>query len=968
MRRVPSSIPAAALALIAFGCATGDEAPPEPAPRSGLELAPPTVVVEPVVVPPLPPGTLVQSPDLLTGALSNGLRYAVLRHPVPEGRLIVWLHVDTGSLNETDAQRGVAHFLEHMAFNGSEHFPPGSVVPYFQSLGLAFGRDQNAFTSFDQTTYQLALPDVREETIGKAMLFLSDVASRLTLCAAEIDAERQIILEEKRARSGAQSRVREIVNSRLAPESTYGRRAPIGTEETIRAVSLEDFRAYYSKWYVPDAMTVIAVGDAEPASIVAQIRERFEDAPAKPVPEPLDAGVRATKGRRAIVAADPELATCDVSIARVAPPRAPSTTESDLRREIVETIGARAFGRRAQRLTAAGKASYLEGDCAIRDTAGALTTYRVHCRAVPKDWRRNLGDLGVTLQRARLHGFSAREIESVRTAMLSDASEAADREPTLPARDLITRINGAIAQGEPFLSAAQRSELLERLLPSVTAEEVSAAFAANFDPADVVFVLEIGSAASPPSEEEFLAIASAAVDVKPEAEIEGERAEAVLPEPPPVPGKFVAKEFHEASGVHSAWLENGVRVHHRSMQERREEATVSITLAAGPIEETAEDRGIHEAAIVAWSRPAGGGLTNEQVRDMTVGWKVRTRADLGEDTMTLVVTGDPDELGRGLQLARLLLTEPVVESRALGGWQQRTRQAIDARRVQPQGLLGETVDDAFYAKTEVRRRPLDADHVRRIRSAAAQTLLRETTKSAPIEVAVVGDIALDTAMALVAQHLGTLPARPRIGPKTLTERRDIARPAGPIQVAREFDLKTEEALVLDGFFAADATDVRDARLLDVAARILTTRMTKNIREEKQLVYSIRATSRPAVAFPGLGMFATQAPTDPAKGPLLAAALGQIYAAFAKDGPTEDELAVAKKLIVNQLDEESKTPSWWLGVLGTLDYRGRDLDSVVGAAAAYRSFTASDVREAFAKYLRPESRFHFVISPKAAAPR
>src|SRR2546430_2025504 len=168
---------------------------------------------------------LPTDPALVTGTLPNGLSYIIRKHRNPEGRVSIWLHVSSGSLNETDATQGLAHFLEHMAFNGSANFPAGTVIPFFQSLGLAFGRDQNAFTSFDQTTYQLALPGGGRDVLDKGMLFMSDVAMRLSLQTAEIDSERQIILEEKRARSSAQQRVQDQIFEKLAPETARDGRA-----------------------------------------------------------------------------------------------------------------------------------------------------------------------------------------------------------------------------------------------------------------------------------------------------------------------------------------------------------------------------------------------------------------------------------------------------------------------------------------------------------------------------------------------------------------------------------------------------------------------------------------------------------------------------------------------------------------------------------------------------------------------
>ena len=210
------------IATAAAGCAGAPGPPPASSRADAAELLPTDLA-------------------LVTGTLANGLRYIVSRNQNPPDRVAIWLHVASGSLNESEDTRGLAHYLEHMAFNGSSNFPPGSLVPFFQSLGMTFGRDQNAFTSFDQTVYVLALPDTKPATLDRGLLYLSDVAFRMSLLPEEIDKERQIILEEKRARASPRQRVRDDVLARLAPESTLGRRLPIGTEETIRAMGLPQF-------------------------------------------------------------------------------------------------------------------------------------------------------------------------------------------------------------------------------------------------------------------------------------------------------------------------------------------------------------------------------------------------------------------------------------------------------------------------------------------------------------------------------------------------------------------------------------------------------------------------------------------------------------------------------------------------------------------------------------------------------
>jgi zinc protease len=411
------------------------------------------------------------------------------------------------------------------------------------------------------------------------------------------------------------------------------------------------------------------------------------------------------------------------------------------------------------------------------------------------------------------------------------------------------------------------------------------------------------------------------------------------------------------------WLDNGVRVHYRFMDQRKNVASVVITLAGGPIQETPADRGITEAALRAWDRPATSTLSSTQIRDLMTGAKVEVRSEMTGDTAALTVSGDPAALERGMQLAYLLLTDPVIERAALEQWKDVETQRIAARKTQPMQVLALTSAYAIYPKEETRPKPLTAEQVQAITREAAQAWLRRLIATAPIEVAVVGDVDREAATRLVSRYLGALPARPRIGDKTLAGLRAIARPTGPIQVTKAIDARTPQAAVFTGFFGADLRNIRDFRLLNLAARVLTTRMIKTIREDKQLVYSIGVSSEPAVQYPGFGLFAAVAPTDPAKAPALAGAVEDMYAEFAKDGPTDDELAVAKKQTLNLVDELLKRPDFWSSRLATLDYRGLSLDDLLGARADYERFTAGDVRSAFTRYDRPDARVRVVIVPR-----
>jgi zinc protease len=909
-----------------------------------------------------PPEALPQDPTLVHGQLQNGLRYLLKRHGNPEGRISLWLHVSSGSLNETEAQRGIAHYLEHMAFNGSKNFAPGSVVHFFQSLGLSFGRDQNAFTSFDQTTYQLALPDTREETVQKGLLFLSDVALRLSLLPAEIESERQVILEEKRTRAGARQRVQEVMLEQLAPGSLFGRRLPIGTEETILAVQEKDFRAYYGTWYVPSNMTVLAVGDCDMGPVAEAIRKAFADGPKAPRPKDQDVGVKPYTETRGIVVSDPELTGAEVAITRVEAPRGPTLTVDDFRRDLVEQMGTWIFNRRAEAALAAGGVAFLGANASIQESAGVLRTVDVTANGQPERWKDVLGDLARALQQARKFGFTEREVKDARKALQAQGEQQARAEATLPARALLFRMNAAVAANEPVLAGWQRRDLLARLLPQVTAEQVSQAFAAAFDPTHVAFVLQVPAGDGVPTEAALVAAGRAALAAEVEKPAESARAEALLAAPPE-PGKIAEQGVDEASGVWSATFVNGVRAHHLKNDQQKNDVTVVITLAGGEIEEDAKNRGVTDAASLAWSDPATSTLSSTEIRDLMTGKRVRVGGGSQHDTLTLTVSGDPADLETGLQLAWLLLTDPRVEPAGLERWKTSRIQRIRGGRVRARNVMRDAMDETFYPGV-ASMQPLTEGDVERQDAAAATAWLRRLVARSPIEVAVVGDLDLGIARDLLLRYVGSLPVRARIGADTLEGLRKVERPKGPLQVRREVETQTPQAVVMDGFFGADRKDRADVRRLNLAARILSTRMIDVIREQKQLVYSIGAMSRPSDAYPGFGMFAAQAPTDPAKAEALGTALEEMYVAFEEGGPTEDELKTAKKQVANTLDEVMRTPGFWLEQLADLDYRGTRLADVLEMPAAYQAITAAEVRETFGRYHVPEARFRLEVVPAA----
>ena len=332
------------------------------------------------------------------------------------------------------------------------------------------------------------------------------------------------------------------------------------------------------------------------------------------------------------------------------------------------------------------------------------------------------------------------------------------------------------------------------------------------------------------------------------------------------------------------------------------------------------------------------------------------------DTMSLSIDGAPTDLETGFQLAHLLLTDATIEPAAVERWKQGQKQFLQMRSNVPQMAFMETMMQTAYPKDEPRTQMLGAANIDALTRDAAQAYLKQTLASAPMEVAIVGDIPRERAMELVSKYLGSLPKRDRIASTTLDAKRTLKRPVGPIVMNKDLPTKTKQALVSCGFYGADTDNIADTRALQMAARTISSRMVKVIREQEQLVYSISASSRPGTDWPGFGMFSAMAPTDPAKVNVLSDKIKVMYDEFAASGPTEEEMSTAKLQVANELDDTMRQPGFWAGRLADLDYRGRNLDDVMAAPSDFQNMTTQQVKAAFNKYYKPESFLTISLTP------
>lgn len=903
-----------------------------------------------------------------SGKLDNGLTWMYRRHDNPPGRMYMLACVDTGSLNETEKQRGLAHFLEHMCFNGTEHFAPGELVKYFESIGMEFGAHLNASTGFDATRYILAIPNTEVEQIDKALMTLSDYMFRAKLLEEEIDKERNVVMEEWRRGQGAGQRIRDKMFEQVFAGTRFAERLPIGLPEVIQNAPRSEFEDYYRTWYRPERITVIMVGDAESKPYIPLIQKWFGDyKPQVPPREEQTPQFKPFTEQRAFVFSDAEYEGCEVELMDIRPKRPPVTDTEQYRIRRVERLGAWIVNRRLEERVQKGEAAYRNSRVGVGDFLNDAVSVSASASGEPEDWAKMLEELVIEVNRAREHGFTQRELDLAKSETIAGAERAVRTDPTRPARAILNEIARSVTSDEPVLSAQQELDLINQILPNVSLTEVNAAFASHFGAGNFAFMVTLpdkDGVVKPPADE-VLAMARSALSRKTDPLQESEAPTTLLASEP-TPGEVAEGSEDSDLNITSCWLSNGVRLHHRFMDYKKDSVMVSISLAGGRIEETADNLGITDLVSSALrSQPATSRLTSTHVRDLMTGKNINVGAAGGQDTLTFRVSGSPRDLDTGLQLVYALLTDGQIEQSAVDNWKKQQLEFIKQAQRMPEFKAAEAMTQVLAGGDPRLNLVLEPAQVEALDIAKAQAWFDRLRKNARIEVAVVGEIDKDETLKLVCKYLGSLPARSRTA-EHLDKLRTLPRETGPYTSRVDVDTVTPKAMAIAGFIGCEATNVNDARALEIASKIISSRLIKSVREDQSLVYSIRAGSAPSEVYRDSGRFMTQAPCDPANADKVVAEAHRIFTEFAESGPSDEELENAKKQIENRLDEILKEPRYWSGVLSDFDYRNRSLENEKAEPTAYRPYTKEQVVKIFNKYYTPQRRFQAIAAPSTTA--
>ncbi len=900
-------------------------------------------------------------PAVRWGRLDNGLRYAVLANPEPKGRASLRFAVAAGALQETEEQRGLAHFLEHMAFNGSAHFAPGTLVEYFQRLGMSFGGDTNAFTGFDRTVYLLELPDTAPATLEKALTLFADYGGGLLLDPAEIDKERGIILSEKRARDSIEFRQFIGEFGFLLPEARFIQRIPIGLESVISGAPREQFKDFYDTWYRPDLISVVAVGDFDPAAVEAQIRAALSSltarAPARPAP---DLGrVAPVAGVVAKLLAEPEAAAVQVSLQTITPYAYEPDTAANRLQYLPRSLALRMLNRRLSILAKQEGAPILGGSVGATEQFDFFRNASVELTCKPGLWNQALALGEQELRRALTHGFQAAELKEAVAGYRNSLEQAVKTAPTRRSPGLAMELVGAFLDQNVFTHPQTELDLFGPALDRVTADDCLAALRSTWDPKISRRIFVTGNLALDDAAPKIVAAyeASRAVAVAPPARIE----EGAFAYTDFGPAGAVAKQRTvDDLGLTLLEFANGVRLNLKVTDFEAGRIHVGIRAGGGRLTEPAGRTGL---SFLAGNTFTLGGLGRHGVDDLQrllAGKTLANRFGIANDAFTFGGATNRQDLLLQLQLLCATFTDPGFRPEAMRQFEK----GVEVFYTR----LGNTVEGPL--QTEAPRLLADGDprfgvppkdDVTRYTLADARAWLTAEFAKAPVEIAIVGDFDPAAAIAAVARTFGALPAR---APKPAYEaERKVAFPAAPI--AKQYTVPTEipKGLVQLFFPATDGLDVRLSRRLGLLGSVFADRLRLKIREEMGDTYSPNAGSSLSDTYPGYGFLTAGATVDPEHARKVADATKAVAGELHAIGATDDELVRAKQPVLTSIRESARTNGYWMSsVLSSAQEQPQRLDWARTRESDIESITAAELTALAKQYLDPAKVHEFISLP------
>jgi len=896
------------------------------------------------------------------GELENGFRYIIYPNSEPPGRMSVRLHVNAGSLDEADNQQGLAHFLEHMLFDGSKNFPPGELIKEMERIGIPFGSGANAYTSFDETVYMLDLPNLDKETVDFCFTVIRDYCDGASLVTEEIEAERGVILSEKNSRDSVNSRLRDQQFNFMMPDFLPSKRFPIGIEEVIKNCHPDRLREYYKAFYEPKRMTFVVVGDIDPEVYEKRIQETFKslESPKKDTKTPDMGSITEPKTLTTGIFTDPEVDEDDITLTRVletvSKPDTIANRHEKLKLDIANSIIATRFSKIAKEKNS----PILAGSSYKVSWFDEITFGGVYITPAEGKWKESVKVLEQEFRRAIEHGFTNAEFKEATASILTSAEQAVDSYEKRKSAAIASTIIPTLNDRKVISNATENLRVVELLLKDLKSEQCHKAFNEFWDIPGKYLILTTKEA-NEDDKKQLLSLYQESEKTPvsaPEEKIVGEFAYSSFGEP----STISSEKFIEDLDFYQLTLSNGFKVNLKKTDFESGKVYLSARIGSGTSTISDYKPGLAEYSSTLMNL---GGLkehSTDDLRQIFSDKVVGLYFNFEEDAALFRGACNDDDLETQLQLLGAYLTAPGFRPEA-------HRQYIKAVPDQYEQIR-QTLEGAFSSLSSFEHgqdprfvTPTEEEAVN-FKPEEAVNFFKTHVTGKPIELTLVGDFEIDAAKATILKILGA-----DLAVKEDSKPAVIAIKSLPeLGQTKEFHYssKLDRAAAVVTWRSKGLTDnISEARRLRLVADILSNRIREKIREELGSSYSPYSYSSMNDTFENYGNLKAVSICVPEDMQKISKLVKEIADTFADEGATQDELDRVQKPAITGLESTLRDNSYWLStVIASNQAQPRRLKWARSRTTDYTGITLKEVNELAAQYLKSSNSITYHVSPQS----
>ena len=911
------------------------------------------------------PQALPNDPAVKVGKLENGLTYYIRHNDKPAQRAEFYLATDVGAFQEEDDQDGLAHFLEHMCFNGTKNFPDKKLLDWLQSIGAEFGRNINASTGFEQTQYMLNnIPIVRESIIDSCLLVLHDYSHFVNCDQEEIDAERGVILEERRTRRDAGWRLFEKSLPYYYGDTPYARRTLIGGEEQLKTFKRESLVNFYRKWYNPDMQAVIVVGDFDVNMMEQKIKTIFSDIPAPEVPtQKIEYKLPHNAEPLVGILTDPEAQSSGVEVIWKTEPLPKQFMNTDMAymNNIVKAYIRLIMSERFSDISSKPDSPFLGANFAIGGLCN--TSDAVFGNVAFKDGQAIPAFTAymTELEKMKRFGFTEGEVKRATDNLLSSYEKAVEAASTRKNADLVRPLLNNFYDNKPYMEPETELMIGKQICSMMNAPMLSQV-AAQIIPADNLIILYTGpekEGVVNPTEQELRDVLKTVAEADIKANIEDVVNEPLISED--LKGSPVKKA---KEGIHGStvWtLKNGLKVIVLPTDHKKDQVIFTLEKDGGKNNIPAEDLTSFEDNIwkLYLSNTGVSKFSGTTLPKLLAGKRVAASPYISGYSHGIKGQSAPKDIETAFQLAYLYYADPRFDENEFKVGIQQIEAVFPNIKNTPDFIYGVELDKILYDNNP-RVVELNDETIAKANLKTIERNYRSLFSGVNgATLTIVGNVDLDTLKPLVEKYFGSLAK----GKKSAVNKKEIISFAkGNVNKTLELEMETPKSSVLQFYSAYMPIDTKTNVTLSIAKYILDMIYTKEIREKEGGTYGVGVAMAGHRSPQKRALIQVQFDTNPEQAEKLCGiAKDQLYK-FVENGPTAEELAMAVENLKKNIPESRISNNYWLNVLSTWDEHGIDYDTEYEAAV--NSVTAEDVKAVLKAILDQNNFIEFKSMPKS----